>query len=343
MTKFSKLLRGKALYQTPDKIWIARGMTFFAVDYNGKRVSRKYRVGSLLERFLGCHRLSSQLLRVGLHHLLPLNNGNILVTAKRKTFIIAPSGEIVNVWSGYQGNKPGHQGVCVTPHGSIFFAEYLLNPQRDHDIRLWRSTDNGMSFEVVQTWPAGDIRHLHFVKWDEYEQCLWLGTGDYGDNGAENRLYRSGDDGASWQLIGQYSQDWRAIGVCFTEDALLWGTDAGSCPDTVHFVRMDRKTHRLEILQDFEGPCHGCASYADGRAFFSTGVEGGENEKDRFARLKEYKNGKCIDILKLEKDHWPLILQYGVMRFPLGSDNCNRVVFTAMGLKHHGECVMIEE
>ena len=97
MTKFSKLLRGKALYQTPDKIWIARGMTFFAVDYNGKRVSRKYRVGSLLERFLGCHRLSSQLLRVGLHHLLPLNNGNLLVTAKRKTFIIAPSGEIVNV------------------------------------------------------------------------------------------------------------------------------------------------------------------------------------------------------------------------------------------------------
>lgn len=343
MTKFRKLMRGKALYQTPDRIWVSRGMTFFAVDYSGKRVSPKYRVGSMIERILGYHRLSSQLLRVGLHHLLPLKNGNLLVTAKRKTFIIAPNGDIVNVWGGYQGNKPGHQGVCVTPSGSILFAEYLLNPQRDHDIRLWRSIDNGMSFEVAHTWHAGDIRHLHFVKWDEYEHCLWLGTGDYGENGAENRLYRSDDEGASWQLIGQYSQDWRAIGVCFTEDALLWGTDAGSCPEIVHFVRMDRNTHQLEILEDFEGPCHGCAYYADSRAFFSTGVEGGENEKDRFARLKEFKNGKCIDILKLEKDHWPLILQYGVMRFPLGSNNCNRVVFTAMGLKHHGECVVIEE
>ena len=172
MTKFRKLLRGRALYQTPDRIWVARGMTFFAVDYSGRRVSSKYRVGTILERILSCNRLSSQLLRIGLHHLLPLSNGNILVTAKRRTIIVAPSGEIVKEWTGYKGNKPGHQGVCVTPRGSIFFAEYLLNPQRNHDIRLWRSIDNGMNFEVVQTWLAGDIRHLHFVKWDKYEQCL---------------------------------------------------------------------------------------------------------------------------------------------------------------------------
>ncbi|WP_321424534.1 hypothetical protein [uncultured Bacteroides sp.] len=341
--KLKKLIKGKALYVTPEKIWVAQGMTFFALDYNGKRVSRKYRVGSLKDRVLNCMRLSRQLLRVGLHHLLPLKNGNILVVAKRKTYIVSPEGNVVNVFQGYQGNKPGHQGVCVTPDGTIFFAEYLLNFNRDHFIRLYRSTDDGMSFHVVKEWEAGDIRHLHFVKWDEYETCLWLGTGDYGENGCENRLYKSTDNGDTWELIGQYSQDWRAIGVCFTEDALTWGTDAGSCPDTVHFVKMDRKTQKLEILEDFEGPCHGCASYKDGRAFFSTGVEGGENEKDRFARLKEYKNGRCENIWKLEKDIWPLILQYGVMRFPLGTDQCTKVVFTTMGLKRHGETVMIEK
>ena len=169
------------------------------------------------------------------------------------------------------------------------------------------------------------------------------GTGDYGDNGSENRLYRSADDGETWELVGQYSQDWRAIGICFTEDALLWGTDAGSCSDTVHFVRMDRKTRKIEIIQDFEGPCHGCASFAGGRAFFSTGVEGGENEKDRYSRMKEYHDGRCENVWKLEKDCWPLIVQYGVMRFPLGTDMCNHVVFTTMGLKGYGECVMIED
>ena len=151
---------------TADRIWVAQGMTFFAIDYTGKRVSRKYTVGSLKDRVLSCHRLLGQLLRVGLHHLLPLRNGNILVTAKRKTYIFDKEGRVVNIWTGYQGNKPGHQGVCVTPDGTIFFAEYLLNTNRDHKINLYRSTDNGMSFQIVKTWLEGDIRHLHFVKWD---------------------------------------------------------------------------------------------------------------------------------------------------------------------------------
>lgn len=340
--ELKKITNAKALYQEPDRIWVAKGMKFFAIDYDGRRVSRTYRVGNLKDRILSCHRLSSQLLRIGLHHLLPLKNGNILVTAKRRTYILSPDGKVVNVFQGYQGNKPGHQGVCVTPDGTIFFAEYLLNPKRDRRINLWRSTDNGMTFRIVKTWEAGEIRHLHFVKWDMYENCLWLGTGDYGENGAENRLYRSADNGETWDLTGQYSQDWRAIGVCFTPDYLLWGTDAGSCPDTVHFVRMDRKTRKIEILEDFEGPCHGCASYRDGRAFFSTGVEGGENEKDRYARLKEWRDGHCETLLKLEKDCWPLVVQYGVMRFPLGTDNCDHVVFTAMGLKGYGESVITE-
>ena len=340
--QFNKIFNGRALYQAPDKIWVAKGLKFFAIDYTGKRVSRLFTVpGGLKERLMTCCRILTQGTRNDIRILLPLQNSNLLVSAKRKVLIYSPEGEIVNIWTEFQGNKPGHQGACVTPEGTIFFTEYLLNPNRDHDIKLWRSTDNGMTFQVVKTWPAGDIRHLHFVKWDSYEKCLWLGTGDYGENGSENRLYKSVDNGENWELIGQYSQDWRAIGVCFTKDALLWGTDAGSCPDTVHFVKMDRQTRKLEILADFEGPCHGCASYKDGRAFFSTGVEGGENEKDRYARLKEYKNGKLETLWELKKDIWPLILQYGVMRFPLGTDACDKVVFTTMGLKCYGEKVII--
>lgn len=342
MIEFKKLIKGKALFQDTGKIWVSRGMSFFAVDYTGKRVSKVYRVGSLKERLLSCHRLTSQLLRIDLRNLLPLKNGNLLVTAKRKTYIVAPDGKIVNVWTDFKGNKPVHQGVCMTPDGTVFFGEYLLNTDRNEEVRLWRSADNGITWEVVKTFAKGEIRHIHFIKWDEYEKCIWMGTGDYGDGNKECRLYRSKDNGDYWSLIGQGSQDWRAIGICFTEKELIWGTDAGTCPDTVHFIRMDRKTFQIEVVQDFEGPCHGCGSYKDGRAFFSTGIEGGENEKDRFARLKEYKNGKCETVLLLEKDMWPLILQYGVMRFPLGSDQCDRVVFTAMGLKGHGESIMME-
>lgn len=346
MIQFKKLMNGRTLYQEPDRIWVAREQKFFAVDYDGKLVSKVYVVpGGLKERLMTCGRILTQGTRNDIRILLPLKNGNLLVVAKRKVFVFSPDGKVVNVWTEFQGNKPGHQGACVTPDGTIFFTEYLLNPKRDHVIRLWRSKDNGMTWHVVKEFEAGEIRHLHFVKWDAYAECLWMGTGDYGENGAENRLYQSKDNGETWRLVGQYSQDWRAIGVCFTKDHLYWGTDAGSCPDTVHFVRMDRKTEKLEILEDMEGPCHGCGSYADGRAFFSTGVEGGENEKDNIARMKMLgADGKLQTVWECKKDWLPLIIQYGVIRFPLATDDCNRVVFTTMGLADgHGEAVMIEK
>lgn len=340
--KLKKLLSGKALFQETNRIWIAKGMTFYAVDYSGKRVSPKYHLGSIIERVIGRFRLSRHALRVGIHHLIPLDNGNIFVTVKRKAYLLDNKGAIISIFDSFKGNKPGHQGVCLAPNGSIFFGEYLLNTDRSNEINLFRSDDNGLSFKAIKTFPPGDIRHIHFIKWDNYEKCLWMGTGDYGEDNRENRLYKSFDNGDTWQLIGSGLQDWRAIGICFTPTHLIWGTDAGSCPDTVHLVRMSRETHELEILEDFEGPCHGCASLKNGRIFFSTGVEGGINEKDNFSRLKEYSGGQTLNVFSLKKDFWPLIVQYGVMRFPLGTENCIKPVFTTMGLKGHGEYVMIE-
>lgn len=144
--KMKKLMRGRALYTEKDKIWVAKGMTFFAVDYSGHVVTPRYSVGNFKEKAISCFRLSRQLLRQGLHHLLPLPNGDIFVTAKRKAYLVAKTGEIKSIFTGYRGNKPGHQGVCVTPDGTILFGEYTLNPQRDHDTCLYRSTDGGQSF-----------------------------------------------------------------------------------------------------------------------------------------------------------------------------------------------------
>ena len=334
-----KLVRGRVLYVEKDRIWIAQGMTFFAIDYKGKTVTQKYRIGGLKYRLIGSNRLTRQLLRVGIHHLVPLSNGNIFLTTRKQSFVVNQNGVIQYTFSGYQGKKPGHQGVCVTPSGVIFFGEYTLNPQRDHDTHLYRSVDGGKTFQIVYTFSKNEVRHIHFVKWDPYEQCLWLGTGD---EDYENLLLRSFDNGETWERVGGGSQDWRAIGVCFDKDYLIWGTDAGSVPDPNHIIRMSRKTHEIEIIANAEGPCHGCGSFLDGRVFISTGVEGGVNEKDRYARLKEIRDGKPIEVLKQKKDVWPLILQYGVIRFPLGTENTNHVVYTMYGLKGNGEQVYAE-
>ena len=335
-----KLIKGRALHTEENRIWIAQGMSFFAVDYEGKRVTDKYSVGGAKEKLIGLNRLSRQLLRQGIHHLVPLPSGDVFLTAKRVAYVVGEDGKIKHTFKGYLGNKPGHQGVCISPDGTIFFGEYTLNPDRDHDTHLYRSTDGGETFHVVHTFGMKEVRHIHFIKWDPYAKCLWMGTGD---ENFENLLLRSFDNGENWEKVGGGSQDWRAIGVCFDNDYLIWGTDAGSVPDQNHIIRLNRKTDELEILADAEGPCHGCGSFKDGRVFISTGVEGGQNEKDGFARLKEIKDGKPVEILKQKKDIWPLILQYGVIRFPLGTENTNRVVYTMYGLKGNGEQVYVEE
>ncbi len=337
--EFKKLLRGRALYTEKNRIWVAEGMTFFAVDFNGKRVTPKYTVGGIKERVIGINRLSRQLLRQGIHHLLPLPSGDVLVVAKRVAYLVGDDGGVKSEFRGFRGNKPGHQGVCVTPDGTVFFGEYTLNMNRENDTALYRSLDGGVTFEKILTLDKSEVRHIHFVKYDPYEDCIWLGTGD---EDRENKLMRSFDNGNTWETVGEGSQDWRAIGICFDEKYLTWGTDAGSVPDQNHIVRMDRKTHELTILANAEGPCHGCGSFKDGRVFISTGVEGGENELDRFARLKSITD-EIKDELKIKKDIFPLILQYGVMRFPLGTENTDRVVFTTMGLKRNGENVYVEK
>ena len=83
-----KLIRGRALYTEEDRIWIAQGMSFFAIDYSGKRVTKKYKVGTKLEYLMGINRLSRQLLRQGLHHLVPLKNGDVLVTSKKISYSV---------------------------------------------------------------------------------------------------------------------------------------------------------------------------------------------------------------------------------------------------------------
>ncbi len=335
-----KIMNGRALYTENDKVWIARGMTFYAIDYSGKRVTKKYKVGGMVERFIGAFRLSRQLLRQGIHHLVPLPNGDIFLVAKRIGYLVGKDGEIKSTFTGYTGNKPGHQGVCVTPDGRIFFGEYSLNMNREKDSCLYRSVDGGMNFEKIKTFSGSEVRHIHFVKYDPYGDCLWMGTGD---EDRENLLLCSHDGGDTWDVVGGGSQDWRAIGVCFNETSLVWGTDAGSVPDQNHIIRMDRKTREIEVIADAEGPCHGCASFSNGRVFISTGVEGGENEKDRFARLKEVKNGEIVECEKLKKDIFPLIVQYGVMRFPLGTENTDKIVFTTMGLSRGGEEIIYYE
>ncbi len=320
--------------------WAARGNCVFALDAQAKAAQRGC-LGFVWERQFARVRLLRHLFRLGIHHLLPLPGGELLVVMRKRVYLLDPSGDARLVFQFARGNKPASKGVCVAPSGDVFMAEYAMNSARNLPMLLHRSRDGGRSFQTVCEFSPGEIAHYHFVLWDPYGSCLWMGTGD---TDSECRLYKSSDGGDNWRQVGGGSQLWRAVGLAFRPEAVYWGTDAGwtagNHPN--YIMRLDRGNGTLDRVLEVQGPCHGNAALRDGTLLISTGVERGQNEKDGCAHLWASRDGRAWqELTRFKKDLWFRNLQFGVIRFPQGLENSDSLVFTCMGLAGAGEAAFV--
>jgi hypothetical protein len=255
-------------------------------------------------------------LRLGVHQCLPLPSGAWLVGISGRLLHFDGAWTTALQYHGFR--KPARLGLAVDRRGHAWLAEYTLNPRR-RAVHLWRSDDGGRSFQVARTFAPGEVRHLHFVQTDPFDSSLWLGSGD---SDAESTIWRS-EDGEQWQRIGGGSQHWRAIGLCFTPDAVHWGTDAGR--DATRFrnlaLHWSRHDGRLTDEQPLQGPVHGVATWNRGRVLLSTGCEGGANEADPRVHLwLRETNGQWRELASWRKGLQPRQVQYAVAHLCAGQD-----------------------
>lgn len=128
----------------------------------------------------------------------------------------------------------GPMGVLPTSlcehEGDLYLAEYPLG---DDDARVLVSGDEGHSWSAYHV--REDARHFHGLFHDPYGERLWGTTGDTDDESAVGYFV----DG-EFRPVGTGSQRWRAVGLAFTPDAVLWGMD---CPyvDTVELLALPRE------------------------------------------------------------------------------------------------------
>ena len=332
-----KMPDSRILSTNGEKCYGACGNRLLEMNCRGDAIKRWGYVGAFWERQLSRSRLIRHLLRLGIHHLVQLPDEKLLAVVRKRAYLVDASGNSQLVFRFERGNKPGSKGVCTTPNGDVFMAEYAVNGARNLPMMLHRSRDGGKSFEVVHQFSAGKIAHYHFVQWDRYENCLWMGTGD---TDSECLLFKSTDGGDNWRQVGGGSQLWRAVGLAFRPEAVFWGTDAGWTAGTHpnYVMRLDRNTGVLDKVLEIQGPCHGNATLRDGTLLISTGVERGENEKDGYAHLWASRDGKAWqELIRFKKDIWFRNLQFGVIRFPVGLESSDVLIFTCLGLVGAGE------
>jgi hypothetical protein len=329
----------RALFVEPGRVIGGRGRELLEWRDDGEwRCIAKF-PASAAEAALSAWSFTRLGLRLGIHSVVTVGDGEFLAVLKRRFVLVGKSGRLTEVDRVHRGNKPASRALCATPAGPIFYGEYLLNNDRSSAVAIYRTDDVAKGFKKIHEFPAGEVRHVHFLQWDPHGSCLWMGTGD---RDSECRFYRSDDHGGSWQLAGGGSQDWRAVGVAFTGSALFWGMDAGSdAGDTPNFImRYDRKSRTIGRVQRLQGPAHGVGALADGTLVVSSGVEGGINEADRCAHLWASRDGDhWEEVFARPKKRWPNIIQFGVLRIPPGAGRGDELTFTGLALRGATETV----
>jgi len=279
-------------------------------------------------------RIIYRLLRMGIHNVIYLPTyDNYIVIAEKGIYLKRRNKKFKLISKINRGLRPLPQGICKDKEDDIYYGEYWGNKYRD-SIYLYKSNDGGKSwFKQFKFSNSRQIRHIHGVLYDAYENKLWVTTGDK-DN--ECGIYFSDDEGKTFNSIGGGDQSWRAVSLIFTKDYIYWGSDSPNIQNWIY--RYHRKSGNKEKLQKVDGPVY-YSTKVGNKLVFSTTVEKGEGEWDRKSHIWISDDGEnWNDFISFNKDIWPNIFQYGSINF----GNCifkDELFFNSIGLTGIDGCL----
>jgi hypothetical protein len=284
---------------------------------------------SLRRRLSATNRFTARLFRDGFHALAVLPSGAIIGAVPHSIVTLGPGeSEFHQTHSITRGTRPLH--ITSTPAGAVFWGEYFDNPQRD-EAHIYYSPDAGATWSIAYTFPKGAIRHVHNIVHDPWGNCLWILTGDYGD---ECRILRASCDFSRVEIVMQGNQQARAVAAVPTEDALYFSSDTPLEPN--HIYRLDRTGKLSQLAQISSSSIYGCR--VGRQVFFSTMIEPSEVNRDRDVRIygAEVKSPDSWQPrLEWKKDALPMrFFQYGNAFLPDGENSTSFLAVSTIAVQY---------
>lgn len=288
---------------------------------------------------------SSRLLRDGFHALAIIRNRANDQT-QDPTLVAAIPGAIVTRRPGSDKFEATHQirrgmrplHITAVPNGKVYWGEYFDNRERA-EVHIFCSSDHGETWQVAYTFPPRSIRHVHNIVYDRWDDCLWILTGDEGD---ECRILRASCDLSSMETICAGNQQARAVAAIPMPDALYLSTDTPH--ETNHVLRLPRanlrhaKSNRAQEIEQLaavaSSSIHGCR--VGDAIFFSTMVEPSAVNPSREVHLVGSIDNTAWPVLaRWRKDKLPLrYFQYGNAVLPDGNNTTNYLAATTIAVEH---------
>lgn len=319
----------RVLSWSDDVLYASPGYTLLRARINSssiewKRVAR-YRpawwrdVSSL-------SRLTLRLFRDGFHALAVLSSGHVVGAVPGAILTIAPGETEFRVsHKVLRGTRPLH--ITTAPNDHLFWGEYFDNPQRD-EVHIFASTDRGATWDVAYTFPRGAIRHVHNIVYDEWQNCLWVLTGD---NGPECRILRASCDFKSVEVILSGNQQTRVAALVTAPDGLYFSSDTPL--EANHIYRLDRQGSVEQVASVSSSSIYGCR--VGEAVFFSTMAEPSAVNLASDVRLYGSRNGRqWRGLLAWKKDRWPMgLFQYGNAFLPDGRNTSGVLAVTTIAVE----------
>jgi hypothetical protein len=295
---------------------------------------------ALHRRFSVMNRLTTRLFRDGFHALAVLPSGG-LVAAVPGAIVTLRAGESAGesefrrTHSIVRGTRPLHITAVPndTARGAIYWGEYFDNAARD-EVHIYASTDAGDTWSVAYTFPKGAIRHVHNIIHDPWGDCLWVLTGDYGD---ECRILRAACDFSRIEPVLHGQQQARAVAAVPAEDGLYFSSDTPLEANSIY--HLDRQEALTQVAPVSSSSIYGCR--VGSRVFFSTMVEPSNFNRDRHVRVygssENDRSATAPDWHPLrawQKDRWPMgLFQYGNAIMPDGNNSTPFLALTTVAVE----------
>lgn len=304
----------RALAWDGDVLYASRGYELVRATLKDENVSWEnagYYRPEWWRNLTSASRLCSRLFRDGFHALAVLPTKHLVAAVPKAIVTLIPGeGEFRVSHRILRGTRPLH--IASTPDARLYWGEYFDNPLRD-EVHIYTSTDHGASWNIAYTFPRGAIRHVHNIVYDEWENCLWVLTGD---NGTECRILKASCDFHNVEVVMSGNQQTRAVALVPTREALYFASDTPL--ETNYIYRLDRMGALEKLAALSSSSIYGCRV---GEAiFFSTMVEPSRVNRGRDICVYGSSDGlHWHTMLQWPKDQWSMkFFQYGNASFAGG-------------------------
>lgn len=316
------MIKGKVLNVSEYSLITSRG-------YFLKEGDDKYYVKDSKYAVPSCYALSRRFLRAELTGLYSLTNGDRIAVAKKGLFLQKRGRETFEKYFSIpRGSKP--LNICIAPSGNLYFGEYFQNMGK-LAVNIYSSEDNGQSWQIVYSFPEGNINHIHGLFFDKYTNRIWMATGD-----RENEciIGYTDDEFKTFVEVFRGGQEYRTCQLFFYKDFVVFGTDTQYQQNVIK--KFDRESLKISELQEVQGSVIKGGQVGD-VAFISTTVEPSKVNTDKYAHLWVTKDGlHWEERYKAKKDWLPATLfQFGTFEFPqyYGIEKLDRLYFSGRALK----------